>query len=77
MRRPGYLSGFGVFGGKYFEVLHEHSANPVYIIRDRLQTNTAEEFTTKINPRQRITIDPRGRRNLDFLLYRSPAPVYR
>jgi hypothetical protein len=75
--RPGYLHGFGVFGGKYFEVLHERSAAPIYVIKDRLQTNTAEEFGSKHDPNIRVTINPRGPKNYDFLLFRAGAPRYR
>jgi len=47
--RPGYLGDaqdywFGNLDGEYFEILEERSANPIYVIRDRVRGKTAEEF---------------------------------
>jgi hypothetical protein len=47
--RPGHLGDlqdcwFGSLEGEYFEVLEERSADPIYIIRDRLYGKTGDEF---------------------------------
>lgn len=73
MRRPGYLRGLG---GEYFEVLHERSAEPIYVIRDRLHTNTGEEWKAKHNFLKRVSASY-APRNWDFLLWKEGAPVYR
>lgn len=73
MRRPGYLQGLE---GEYFEVLHERSANPIYVIRDRLHTNTGEEWKAKHDLRHRASVSY-APRNWDFLLWREGAPHYR
>jgi len=67
MRRPGHLGDlgdfwFGSLDGKYFEVEEVYSAEPLYILRDRVRGRTGEEFKAHLHSNKKATtLIPRPR----------------
>ena len=78
MRRPGHLGDlqdfwFGSLGGKYFEIEEALSAEPIYLIRDRVRGRTGEEFKAHISHSRATTLIPRPR-IIDSYPHQTPLP---